>query len=45
MDDQGDAEALAELGVQLYYASGDGEAAEVARLLDLFERPGQLQRG
>jgi ankyrin repeat protein len=36
MADQGeDAEALAELGGQLYHASIHGEAAEAARLLDL----------
>ena len=37
MADQGedDAEALAELGGQLYWASLRGEAAEAARLLDL----------
>ena len=35
MDEQGDAEALDELGVKLFNASLDGEAAEVARLLDL----------
>ena len=35
MADQDDAVALAELGRQLYFASKRGEAAEVARLLDL----------
>ena len=35
MADQDDAVALAELGRQLYRASKRGQAAEVARLLDL----------
>ena len=35
MADLGDEEALEELGVQLYFASADGKAAEAARLLDL----------